>query len=121
VQQNCPEDERNLFWLDVEAAVYLPPKDAIKVLTMDVNASIGTRQPHEESSVCGFFGLQRVNLTGERMKNWLTHNGLCAVSTHFSPPTRGHHFGTWKHPRSKGMHQNDHIFVSRAAVKTVKS
>ena len=55
------------------------------------------------------------------MKDWLTHNGLHAVSTHFPPPTRGHHFGTWKHPRSKGMHQNDHIFVSRAAVKAVKS
>jgi hypothetical protein len=88
---------------------------------MDINASVGTRQPHEDFPACGFFGLQRVNLSGERMKDWLTHNGLCAVSTHFPLPTQGHHFGTWKHPRPKGMHQNDHIFVSRAAVKTVKS
>jgi hypothetical protein len=59
VQQNYPEGERNLFWLDVQAAFDLSPKDSIKVLTVDVSASIGTRQPHEGSSVCGFFGLQR--------------------------------------------------------------
>ena len=92
-----------------------------RVLTMDVNASIGTRQPHEESSVCGFFGLQRTNLAGERLKDWLSHNGMYAVSTHFSPRAKGHGYGTWKHPRSRGMYQNDHIFISRGHLKTVKS
>ena len=69
VQQNCSEEERNVFWLEMQASLDRSPKGATKVLTMDINASIGTRQPHEDSSACGFFGLQRANLAGERMKD----------------------------------------------------
>jgi hypothetical protein len=44
-----------------------------------------------------------------------------AISTHFLPPDGGHGFGTWKHPRSHNLYQNDHIFVSRSSLKVVKS
>jgi len=120
-QQNCPEVERDSFWLDMQGAFDLSPVGATRVLTMDINASIGTRQPHEESSVCGFYGLQRVNPAGEKTKDWLQQNGMYAVSTHFAPPRSGFGYGTWKHPRTKGMYQNDHVFVSRGSLKVVKS
>jgi hypothetical protein len=94
-------------------ALDVAPAGRARVLAMDVNSGICTRQPREAASACGFYGLQRANLAGERLKDWLSHNGLHAASTHFAPRSNGHGCGTWKHPRSKGTCQNDHVFVSR--------
>jgi hypothetical protein len=69
VQQNCPDAERDAFWMDMQAAHDRSPMGSTKVVTMDINASIGTRQPHEDFSVCGVYGLQRVNPAGEMMKD----------------------------------------------------
>ena len=50
---------------------------------MDINASIGMQRPHDDVPVCGVHGLERVSPVGERLKDWLSQNGLCAISTHF--------------------------------------
>ena len=45
VQQNCPEVERESFWAAMQSTLDLSPTGCARVLAMDVNASIGTRQP----------------------------------------------------------------------------
>jgi hypothetical protein len=76
---------------------------------MDINASIGMQRPHDDVPARGVHGLERVSPAGERLKDWLSQNGLHAISTHFCPSAGGHGFGTWKHPRNHNLCQNDHI------------
>ena len=120
-QKNCTEEEAIVFWGEMQSTIDSAGEGVTKVLTMDVNASIGIQRPHEDVPVCGPHGLERVSPAGERLKDWLSQNGLHATSTHFLPPAGGHGFGAWKHPRSHNLHQNDHIFVSRSSLKVVKS
>jgi hypothetical protein len=120
-QQNCSEEEAIVFWGDVQTTIDSAVGGATKVLTMDVNASVGIQRPTGDVPVCGACGLERVSPAGERLKDWSSQNGLHAVSTHFRPPADGHGFGTWKHPRNHNLHQNGHVFVSRASLQVVKS
>jgi hypothetical protein len=119
-QQTCSDEEAAFFWGDMQKTMDSATGGATTILTMDINASIGIRRSHEDTPVCGVHGLERVSPAGERLKDWLSQNGLYAISTHFGPPAGGHGFGTWKHPRSRQMYQNDHIFVSRGSLKSVK-
>ena len=120
-QQNCSEEEAIIFWGDMQTTIDSAVGGATKVLTMDINASIGIQKSTDEVPVCGAHGLERVSPAGERLKDWLSQNGLHAISTHFRPPVDGHGFGTWKHPRNHNLCQNDHVFVSRASLQVVKS
>jgi hypothetical protein len=120
-QQNCAEEEAIAFWGEMQPTIDSAGEGATKVLTMDINASICIQRPHEDVPACGPHGLERVSPAGGRLKDWLSQSGLCAISTHFCPPAGGHGFGTWKHPRSHNLCQNDHVFVSRSSLKVVKS
>jgi hypothetical protein len=105
-QQNCTEEEAIVFWGEMQSTIDSAGEGATKVLTMDINSSVGVQRSHEDVPVCGPHGLERVSPAGERLKDWLSQNGLCTISTHFRPPAGGHGFGTWKHPRSRNLCQN---------------
>ena len=89
------------------------PNDILLIGT-DCNASIGTSTGTETSAV-GPHGLTHINQSGRRLRNFLAVNNLSAVSTYF--PKKN--YGTWKHPRSKKLHQLDHFFVNRPSQKSV--
>ena len=85
-------------------------KDVL-IIGTDCNASMGVS--NAEDSVTGQFGISHVNDAGRRMKNFLTTSDLQAVSTYF----KKRNYGTWQHPRSKKMHQIDHIITNRRSFK----
>ena len=86
VQQNCCEADRLKYWLSMQSVFDSAPPKSTRVLTMDINASIGVRGPHDVVPVCGSHGLSRVSPAGEDLKVWLAGNGLYAISTHFPLP-----------------------------------
>ena len=79
------------------------PQD-ILLIGSDCNSSIGTSFS-KESTVVGSFDLQHTNQSGRRLINFLAVNNMSAVSTYF--PKRN--YGTWRHPRSKCIHQLDYF------------
>ena len=67
-------------------------------------------------------GEPHVNEAGRELKSWLAERNLCAVSTHFKNRRgRGEGRGTWRHPRSKKLYQNDHVFVVRGVLPRVNN
>jgi len=54
-----------------------------------------------------------VNEAGRSMRIFLSTNDFIATSTHF----KKRNYGTWQHPRSKKMHQIDHIITTRSSFK----
>ena len=89
------------------------PQD-ILLIGSDCNSSIGTSLS-KESTVVGSFGLQHMNQSGRRLINFLAVNNMSAVSTYF--PKRN--YGTWRHPRSKCLHQLDHFLINLGSRKSV--
>ena len=62
-----------------------------------------------DSSPLGKFGISHVNESGKRMLSYLAIQELKVVTTCFKKKK----YGTWLHPRSKNIHQIDHMFVNR--------
>ena len=83
----------------------------ILVIGTDTNASMGVSC--DEKSPFGPFGLSHVNKAGRKMRTFLSTNDFIATSTHF----KKRNYGTWQHPRSKKMHQIDHIITTRRSFK----
>ena len=86
----------------------------ILLIGSDCNSSIGTSLTRE-STVVGMYGLKHLNQSGRRLINFLAVNNMSAVSTYF--PKKN--YGTWRHPRSKFLHQLDHFFTKLGSRKTV--
>ena len=86
----------------------------ILLIGSDCNSSIGTSLTRE-STVVGTYGLKHLNQSGRRLINFLAVNNMSAVSTYF--PKKN--YGTWRHPRSKFLHQLDHFFTKLGSRKTV--
>ena len=93
------------------------PGDVI-IIGTDCNASIG-RGRHDGSSTSesagavGPHGLAHINASGRRLRSFMETHALASLASFF----RKQHYGTWQHPRSKLMHQLDHMLVTRAEVK----
>ena len=86
----------------------------ILVIGTDTNASMGVSEL--EGSAIGPFGLKHINEAGRKMKNFLSTSNLLATSTYF----RKRNYGTWQHPRSKKLHQIDHIVTCKSSFKCFK-
>ena len=88
-------------------------REDILVIGSDINSSLGTdssaasRTPTSMRKSLGRHGVAHVNEAGRRFRAFLENNGLLALSTFF----RKRSYGTWELPRSRKMHQLDHILV----------
>ena len=93
------------------------PGDTV-IIGTDANASIGRGRldgscNDTRAGGVGPHGLVHINETGRRMRSFLETHALASLASFF----RKKHYGTWQHPRSKMMHQLDHILVSRDELK----
>ena len=108
------EEAWNDYYEKLQACIDRRKQQDILMIGSDCNASIGIN-PTNEESVVGQYGLKHTNHSGRRLKNFLAVNNLCSTSTYFKKKN----YGTWAHPRSKNLHQLDHIFVNRSSLKSV--
>jgi hypothetical protein len=124
-QQSASAEDREQFFADLDIAMTRAAHSDLNILTMDMNCSIGTlpkdSPPLEEKiSVCGKYGDPHINRAGMTLKTWLSNYCMYATSTHFKHPThRRDGNGTWRHPQSKKLYQNDHIFIQRNQINRV--
>ena len=102
------------YYEKLQACIDRRKQQDILMIGSDCNASIGIN-PTNEESVVGQYGLKHTNHSGRRLKNFLAVNNLCSTTTYFKKKN----YGTWAHPRSKNLHQLDHIFVNRSSLKSV--
>ncbi len=92
-----------------------PKSNEVLLICIDVNASMGSRT-HAKDQVLGPYGIVRVNSAGRALHDHLHAKGVCS-SAFFSPkPTHG----SWRHPRSKQLHQLDHLLISRSDLCKVR-
>lgn len=105
---NAPEHTWNEFLIYLTTCLNRKRNDDILVIGCDCNSSMGVNRS-KESGPLGNFGISHVNDSGKRMLSYLAIQELKVVTTCFKKKK----YGTWMHPRSKNLHQIDHIFVNR--------
>ena len=112
--------EWDTYYSAFAAAIARMPRGYVLVVCTDANASIGRGTLDLSSNlaatalsarndVVGPFGLDHINASGHRLRSFLELHQLASLASFFRKP----HYGTWLHPRSKRLHQLDHIFTSR--------
>ena len=90
------------------------PAGYVLIVCSDANSSIG-RGSNDTSALAGRhnavgpYGMDHINASGRRLRSFLELHQLASLASFFRKP----HYGTWLHPRSKRLHQLDHILVSR--------
>ena len=89
------------------------PNDAIPVIGLDANASIGEQSGEhtnsKRNSIAGMFGDRHESPQSEYFTNFLSENALCTVGTWFK---RKNH-STWFLPGSHEGRQYDHFLMPR--------
>ena len=109
----APQADWDVFFSDLEDCIAKKQNNDILLIGADINSSLGRADNGSDdaqdaaSSPIGSFGLKHRNASGERFYTFLASNGLRALSTFFKKK----HYGSWCHPRSKKLHQLDHILV----------
>ncbi len=68
----------------------------------------GTRT-HAKDPVLGPYGIERVNSAGRSLCDHLNAKGMCSAASFFSKLIHC----SWRHPRSKKLHQLDHLLIPR--------
>jgi hypothetical protein len=105
--------EWDTYYSALATAVARMPSGYVLVICSDANASIGRATPDSNrNGAVGPHGLDHVNASGRRLRSFLELHQLAALASFFWK----RHYGTWMHPRSKLLHQLDHIFVARSDV-----
>jgi hypothetical protein len=92
-----------------------PKSNEVLLICIDANASIGTRT-HAKDPVLGPYGIERVNSAGRSLYDHLNAKGMCSAASFFSKPVHG----SWQHPRSKKVHQLDHLLIPRSDLCRVR-
>ena len=81
-------------------------------LGSDTNSSMGVADKRANDNVVrtcvGQFGLQHVNDSGRRFKSYIAINNMRILTTFF----RKKSYATWIHPRSRKLHQIDHVITT---------
>jgi hypothetical protein len=85
-----------------------PKSNEVLLICIDANASMGSRT-HAKDQVLGPYGIEHVNSAGRALHDHLDAKGMCSSASFFPKPTHG----SWRHPRSKQLHQLDHLLISR--------
>jgi len=108
----------DMYYSAFSTALARKPRGYVLVVCSDANASIGrgsldnTTGLSARSNAVGPYGIDHVNGSGRRLRSFLEVNQLASLASFFRKP----HYGTWLHPRSKRLHQLDHILVTRQDV-----
>ena len=108
----------DMYYSAFSTALARKPRGYVLVVCSDANASIGrgsldnTTGLSARSNAVGPYGIDHVNGSGRRLRSFLELNQLASLASFFRKP----HYGTWLHPRSKRLHQLDHILVTRQDV-----
>ena len=105
------QSEWDVYYERLDMCIARKNNNDILVIGSDTNASMGVRNmttaDDRSRSVVGKFGLEHSNFSGQRFASFLQTNNLLAVTTFF----KKRQYATWKHPRSKLLHQIDHIIT----------
>ena len=102
------ENVRTAFATDMDHLMEAPKSNEVLLICIDANASMGSRT-HAKDQVLGPYGIERVNSAGRALHDHLDAKGMCSAASFFPKPTHG----SWRHPRSKQLHQLDHLLISR--------
>ena len=109
------ENVRNAFATDMDHLMEAPKSNEVLLICIDANASMGSRT-HAKDPVLGPYGIERVNSAGRSLHDHLNAKGMCSAATFFPKPIHG----SWRHPRSKQLHQLDHLLISRSDLCRVR-
>ena len=107
-----PQEVFDEFIENLEVCTQRKRPSDILVIGGDFNASMGTSCDNNNNSL-GPFGITHINEAGRKMRTFLSVNDLVACSTFFQK----RNYGTWQHPRSKKLHQIDHIVTAKSNFK----
>ena len=106
-----PDEVWDEFIEKLEVCIQRKRPNDILIIGTDTYSSMGVSC--DKSSSIGPFGISHVNEAGRKMRTFLCINDLIACSTYFQK----RNYGTWQHPRSKKMHQIDHIITAKSNFK----
>ena len=115
-----PDNIWDNYYNQLDQCIQRRRRDDILIIGTDSNSSIGTAisvddQHNSFRGPVGKFGLSHVNDAGRRFRAYLATSNLVAALTCLKKLK----YGTWKHPRSKLMHQIDHFIVTNSSFKCV--
>ena len=96
------------FFNNLTACMSRKRSSDILVIGCDCNSSMGVNNSKDISPI-GKFGITHVNESGKRLLTYLAIQELKVTTTCFQKKR----YGTWMHPRSKKLHQIDHILVNQ--------
>ena len=105
---NSPDNVWDDYFDRVSACLNQKRDSDLLVIGCDCNSSMGTNDNGIDSSL-GRYGIQYVNDSGKRFLSFLSTNNLKVATTCFKKKQ----YATWIHPRSKNLHQIDHMIVNR--------
>ena len=100
------------FLAQLDSCVARKVRGDVLLIGIDSNSSIGTMQRGENPTMTavGPHGCKHLNPAGERFRTYLEANSLTAAPTYFEKKT----YRTWTHPRSRRLHQIDHLITSKS-------
>ena len=111
------EELKDKFYYDLSAVIRRIPDRELLFIAGDINAIVGV--DHNSWPTClGQFGIGKMNENGQRMLELYCHHGLCVSNTFFD--TNPQHRVSWRHPRSKHLHQLDLILTRRVDLSSIK-
>jgi hypothetical protein len=105
-----PDDVKDKFYEDLEAAISSVPNSDKLIIMGDFNARVGSDHSTWEG-VIGSHGTGKCNSNGHLLLRMCAANDLLITNTIFRLPTRNK--TTWMHPRSKHWHLIDYVIVRR--------
>ena len=110
-------EAKDKFYYDLSAAIRRIPDRELLFIAGDFNAIVGV--DHNSWPTClGQFGIGKMNENGQRMLELCCRHGLCVSNTFLN--TRPQHWVSWRHPRSKHLHQLHLILTRRVDLSSIK-
>lgn len=112
------EEEKNIFYEDLERTFDSLPKNCIKVIVGDFNAQIG-----KEATFRPTIGHESLHTTsndnGMKLIDFSTAKNLIISSTYF--PRKNIHKQTWTSPDGKTKTQIDHVIIDKRYQTCIKN
>uniref|UniRef100_A0A2C9KAG3 Endonuclease/exonuclease/phosphatase domain-containing protein n=1 Tax=Biomphalaria glabrata TaxID=6526 RepID=A0A2C9KAG3_BIOGL len=110
-------EAKDMFYDNLSSALSEIPTTEQVIILGDLNAGVGSDNSAWDSCI-GSFGVGKVKENGQRLLEVCSLHSLCVTNTYFK--TKPQHRVSWRHPRSKHLHQLDLIMVRRKCLKFVK-
>nr|KAG5686358.1 hypothetical protein BaRGS_026819 [Batillaria attramentaria] len=105
---NADEEEKDLFYAQLQSVINKVPKRDMLILMGDLNAKVGSDNTNREREI-GKHGVGDMNENGEHLADFCAFNELTIGGTLF--PHRHCHKVTWVSPNHRTENQIDHVIV----------